>query len=85
MFPINIKNFFQSLEKKIVYPNFLQNMKILDFFQERGILSPTLDAVEHVNIFLLSLVPRDEKEHINSDSVCKSGENSEVQSVMLWI
>ena len=63
-----------------VYPDFLQNMKILDFFQERGILAPTLDAIVHVNEFLLSLVPGDEKEYINSDSVCKSEENSEVQS-----
>ena len=63
-----------------VYPDFLQNMKISDFFQERGILAPTLDAVEHINKFLLSLVPGNEKEYINFDLVCKSGENSEVQS-----
>jgi ATP-dependent DNA helicase PIF1 len=87
MFPINIKIFFRSLDFFIffVYPTFLQNMKIFDFFQERGILSPTLDAVEHVNEFLLSLVPGYEKEYISSDSVCKSNENNEVQSVKLWI
>ena len=55
-------------------------MKISDFFQERGILAPTLEAVDHVNEFLLSLVPGDEKEYISSDSVCKSDDNSEVQS-----
>ncbi|AES78987.1 PIF1-like helicase [Medicago truncatula] len=60
-------------------------MKILDFFQERGILSPTTDAVEHVNEFLISLVRGDEKEYISSYSVCKSYENSGVQSVKLWI
>jgi hypothetical protein len=63
-----------------VYPDFLQNMKISDFFQERGILSPTLNAVENINKFLLSLVPGDEKKHISFDLVCKSDENSEVQS-----
>ena len=63
-----------------VYLDFLQNMKISDFFQERGILAPTLDVVEHVNKFLLSLVPGDEKEYINFDLVCKSDENSEGQS-----
>jgi len=62
------------------YPDFLQNMKISDFFQERGILAPTLDAVEHVKKFFLSLVPGDEQEYINFDLVCKSDENSEVQS-----
>jgi len=51
-----------------------------DFFQERGILAPTLDTIEHVNKFLLSLVPGDEKEYINFDLVYKSDENSEVQS-----
>jgi len=63
-----------------VYLDCLQNMKISDFFQEQGILSPTLDAVEHVNKFLLSLVLGDEKEHNNFDLVYKSDENSEVQS-----
>jgi len=66
------------LKNKFVYPDFLQNMKISDFFQERRILAPTLDGVEHVNQFLLSLVPGDDKEYISSDSVCKSDENSEV-------
>jgi len=54
-------------------------MKISKFFQERGIIAPTLDVVEHVNEFLLSLVPGDKNEYINSDWVCKSGENSEIQ------
>jgi len=63
-----------------VYLDFLQNMKISNFFQERGILAPTLDAVDHVNEFLLSLVSGDEKEYISSDSVCKSDENSELES-----
>jgi len=63
-----------------VYPNFLENMKISKFFQERGILAPTLDAVEHVNEFLLSLVPGDEKEYISSDTVCQSDANSEIES-----
>jgi len=61
MFPINIKIFF------FVYLDFLQ--EDLGFFQERRILSPTLDAVENVNEFLLSLVPEDEKEYTSSDSV----------------
>jgi hypothetical protein len=72
MFPINIKIFF-----------FIAKHEDLGFFQERGILSSTLDAVEHVNEFLLSLVPVDKKEYISSDSVCKSDENSDVQSVYL--
>ncbi|KEH27634.1 PIF1-like helicase [Medicago truncatula] len=47
---------------------------------ERGILAPTLDSVEHVNEYMMSLIPSEEKEYLNSDSVCRSGENSDVQS-----
>ena len=39
-----------------------------------------LDAVDHIKKFLLSLVSGDKKEYTSSDSVCKSDENSEVQS-----
>jgi len=31
------------------------------FFQERGILAPTLDSVEHVNEFMMLLIPGEEK------------------------
>jgi hypothetical protein len=57
-----IKNSSNPLRSLVdfVYPDFLQNMK-LDFFQERGILAPTLDAIKHINKFFLSLVPGDEK------------------------
>jgi hypothetical protein len=64
-----------------VYLDFFAKHEDLGFFfQERGILAPTLDTVEHVNEFLLLFVPGEEKEYISSDSVCKSNENSEVQS-----
>ncbi|AES71752.1 PIF1-like helicase [Medicago truncatula] len=55
-------------------------MRISDFFQERGILAPTLDAIEHVKKFLLSLVPVDEKEYIIFYLVSESDENNKVQS-----
>ncbi|KEH29500.1 PIF1-like helicase [Medicago truncatula] len=55
-------------------------MNISDFSKSGGYFAPTLDVVEHVNKFLLSLVQRDEKEYSSSDSVCKSDEHSEVQS-----
>jgi len=50
------------------------------FFQERVILTPTLDSVEHVNEYMMSLIPGEEKEYLGSNSVCRLGENSEVQS-----
>ncbi|KEH24133.1 PIF1-like helicase [Medicago truncatula] len=51
------------------------------FFQERGILSPTLDSVEHVNEYMMSLIPGEEKEYLNSDFVCRSGENSDSSGI----
>jgi len=60
--------FFQSLIFFCI-SKFFAKHEDLGFFQEQRILSPTLDAVEHVNEFLLSLVPGDEEEYTNSDSV----------------
>ncbi|KEH32650.1 PIF1-like helicase [Medicago truncatula] len=48
---------------------------------ERGILAPTLDSVEHVNEYMMSLIPGEEKEYLNSDSVCRSGENSDSSGI----
>ncbi|KEH44027.1 PIF1-like helicase [Medicago truncatula] len=63
-----------------VYPDLNDNLGDPLFFQERGILAPTLDSVEHVNEYMMSLIPGEEKEYLSSDSVCRSGENFDVQS-----
>ncbi|KEH28056.1 PIF1-like helicase [Medicago truncatula] len=63
-----------------VYPDLNDNLGDPLFFQERGILAPTLDSVEHVNEYMMSLIPGEEKEYLSSDSVCRSGENYDVQS-----
>ncbi|KEH19465.1 PIF1-like helicase [Medicago truncatula] len=63
-----------------VYLDLNDNLGDPLFFQKRGILAPTLDSVEHVNEYMMSLIPGEEKEYLNSDSVCRSGENSDVQS-----
>jgi ATP-dependent DNA helicase PIF1 len=61
-----------------VYPDILQNMTNAEFFQDRCILAPTLEAVEKVNDTLLSLIPGIEKEYYSSDSVFKSDKNDEI-------
>jgi ATP-dependent DNA helicase PIF1 len=61
------------------YPDLLTNMKNPSFFQDRGILAPTLEAVEHVNDYLMSIIPGAEKEYLSYDSACKSDSNSEIQ------
>jgi len=63
-----------------VYPDLNDNFGDPLFFQERGIPAQTLDSVEHVNEYMMSLIPGEEKEYLSSDSVCRSGENSDGQS-----
>ncbi|KEH26980.1 PIF1-like helicase [Medicago truncatula] len=60
----------------IVYLDLNDNLGDPLFFQEREILAPTLDSVEHVNEYMMSLIPGEEKEYLSSGSVCRSGENS---------
>ncbi|KEH38251.1 PIF1-like helicase [Medicago truncatula] len=63
-----------------VYPDLNDNLGDPLFFQERGILAPTLDSVEHVNEYMMSLILGEEKEYLSSDSICRSGEIFDVQS-----
>ena len=37
-----------------VYSNILENLSVPNFFEERGILAPTLEIVEEVNEFISS-------------------------------
>ncbi|CAJ2651719.1 unnamed protein product [Trifolium pratense] len=61
------------------YPDLLSNMKNPSYFQDRGILAPTLESVEHVNDYLMSIIPGTEREYLSCDSVCQSDSNSEIQ------
>jgi len=63
-----------------VFPDLNDNLGDPLFFRERGILAPTLDSVEHVNEYMMSLIPGEEKEYLSSDSVYRSDKNSNVQS-----
>jgi len=73
------KNMLMSLID-FKYPDLNDNLGDPLFFQERRILAPTLDSVEHVNEYMMSLIPREDKKYLSYDSVCRSGENSDVQS-----
>lgn len=42
---------------EFTYPNILQNFTNTQFYEERAILAPTLESVENVNDFILSLIP----------------------------
>jgi hypothetical protein len=56
--------FFSIINKKtqIIYPDILKNMFVPNFFEARAILAPTLEAVEEINNYVLSLMPGDAKE-----------------------
>ncbi|GKV24803.1 hypothetical protein SLEP1_g34370 [Rubroshorea leprosula] len=55
------------------YPNFLEKIKTNDlaFFQERAILSPTLNDVAMLNDHLMSFILGEERSYLSSDSICK--------------
>lgn len=57
------------------YPGLIENMSDEQFFHDRAILAPTLDLVEKVNDYVMSLIPGDEKEYLSADSVCKCDED----------
>lgn len=64
---------------EFVYPNILHNMNSSNFFEEWAILAPTVESVEQVNDFILSLVPGYEKEYLDSDIACQSDDDVEIQ------
>jgi ATP-dependent DNA helicase PIF1 len=62
-----------------VYPNIVLNFKNTNQFEDQAILCPTLEVVEKVNDFVLSLIPGESKEYLSADTPCKSDEEHPVQ------
>jgi ATP-dependent DNA helicase PIF1 len=54
-----------------IYPDLLRNMFVPNFFEDRAILAPTLDIVEKLNDYVLSLLPGEAKEYLSCDSLSK--------------
>jgi ATP-dependent DNA helicase PIF1 len=59
-----------------IYPDLLKNMFIPNFFQDRAILAPTLEVVEKINSYVLSLIPTDFKEYLSCDTISKCDKDS---------
>ncbi|PNY08607.1 ATP-dependent DNA helicase PIF1 [Trifolium pratense] len=57
------------------YPCFLDNIGNLGFLSGRAILAPTLEIVESVNDYAVSIIPGKEKEYLSCDSMCKCDED----------
>ncbi|MCI05867.1 ATP-dependent DNA helicase PIF1, partial [Trifolium medium] len=62
-----------------VYPNIISNFENAHQFEDQAILCPTLEVVEQVNDFVLSLIPGESKEYLSADTPCKSDEEHQVQ------
>jgi ATP-dependent DNA helicase PIF1 len=54
-----------------VYPNLLMNMFVDGFFEDKAILAPTLEVVENINHYVLSLIPGESKEYLSCDTISK--------------
>ncbi|XP_072090412.1 uncharacterized protein [Arachis hypogaea] len=48
-------------------------------FQSRAILAPTLESIEKVNDFVLTIFQGMKKEHLSSETTCQPDENEDVQ------
>jgi ATP-dependent DNA helicase PIF1 len=66
-----------------IYPDLLKNMFVDNFFEDRAILAPTLEVVEEIKDYVLSLIPDDFKEYLSCDSVLKIDGNSTIDHC--WI
>ena len=51
------------------YPNLLQQYKNKSFLQSRALLASTIQVVDKINEYVLSLILSDEKEYLNFDSI----------------
>ncbi|CAJ2641331.1 unnamed protein product [Trifolium pratense] len=54
-----------------IYPSLLKDMYLPNFFEDRAILAPTLEIVEQINDYVLSLIPSDSREYLSCDSVSR--------------
>lgn len=54
------------------YPDFFSHSTDINYLQQRAILAPTLEMVESVNGYMVSLNNNPEKTYLSSDTVCMS-------------
>ena len=54
---------------KFVYGGLIENIMTHGFFDDNATLCPTIDSVEQVNDFILSLIPGEEQIYLSSDTL----------------
>ncbi|XP_015955202.1 uncharacterized protein LOC107479588 [Arachis duranensis] len=61
-----------------IYPNLVQNFHNPSFFQDKAILSPTVENVEEINNYIVDLLPGEEKNYLSANLICGSDAYSNV-------
>ncbi|XP_057451825.1 uncharacterized protein LOC130743602 [Lotus japonicus] len=67
------------------YPDIQRKFFDEEYFIDKAILAPTLDIVDSVNQFVLSIVPGKEKVYLSSDSVVKVDEDVAIDANWITI
>ncbi|KAK2363418.1 ATP-dependent DNA helicase PIF1 [Trifolium repens] len=57
------------------YPNLIEQYKCQTFLQSRAILASTIEVVDEINMYILSLIPGESKEYYSCDSIDRSDVN----------
>nr|XP_018624252.1 uncharacterized protein LOC108944046 [Nicotiana tomentosiformis] len=60
------------------YPDFINHCNDIGYLQQRAILAPTLDMVESINEYMISLNHSPEKSYLSSDTICNSDQTYSV-------
>ncbi|XP_019415632.1 PREDICTED: uncharacterized protein LOC109327056 [Lupinus angustifolius] len=80
-----ILNFDNSIDAIVqtIYPNLLEHYKNEEFLQSRAILTSIIEIVDQINEFVLDLIPGEENEYLNLDSIDMTYANeSEVFNIL---
>ena len=66
---------------KFVYPGYMHNLTFDGFFNDGAILCPTIECLDEVNEFILSLILEEEVSYLSSDTPCQfdQQENAQVE------
>uniref|UniRef100_A0A0R0FZJ8 Uncharacterized protein n=1 Tax=Glycine max TaxID=3847 RepID=A0A0R0FZJ8_SOYBN len=66
-----IRNFIDPIEAIVnhIYPNIQKKYKDEEFLKSRAILAITNEVVDQINDYILNIIPGEEKEYFNCDSI----------------
>ncbi|XP_057444537.1 uncharacterized protein LOC130736765 [Lotus japonicus] len=65
----------------LMYPDIVQNVGCVKYYSDKAILAPTLDVVDSINQYALSLFPGNERTYLSSDSVWRVDEMLELKLI----